>query len=176
VQIEVWFQDESRFGQQGTLTRVWAKVGTRPRAVRQTQYDYLWILSAVCPQTGSCHGLLAPFLNTDVITVYLREFSKSLAPDVHAVLVWDGAGYHTSHEVKIPDNVTLLQLPPYSPELNPVENLWHYLKSHYWSNRCYENYHELEQAVIDAWRNVCSSTDTIKSICAVPYLDRAVIY
>ena len=74
-----------------------------------------------------------PHLDTDVINLFLEEFSRQLDPDVHAVLIWDGAGYHTSHAVVMPANVSVLRLPPYSPELNPIENLWHYLRSHYWS-------------------------------------------
>ncbi len=132
--LRVYFQDEARFGQQGTVTNVWAPKGSRPRAVRQTEYEYLWVLGAVCPETGHAEGLLSPRLNADVINIFLRQFSTTLASDEHAVMLWDGAGFHTAGAVEAPENVTLIQLPPYSPELNPMENLWHYLKSHYWSN------------------------------------------
>jgi len=69
------------------------------------------------------------------MNVYLQQFSKELSEDVHAVLIWDKAGFHKSKQVKIPRNITIIHLPPYSPELNPIENLWHYLRGHYWSNR-----------------------------------------
>jgi transposase len=71
------------------------------------------------------------------------------------VLVWDGAGYHTGGDLVVPPNVSLIQLVPYSPELNPVENLWHYLRSHYWSLRVYRDYEALEEAAMAAWRAVC---------------------
>ena len=93
--VEVWFEDEARFGQKGTLTTVWARRGSRPTAVRQTQYDYLWVIAAACPATGAATGIIMPHLDTDVINVFLEEFSRQLAPDVHAVLIWDGAGFHT---------------------------------------------------------------------------------
>ena len=67
-------------------------------------------------------------------------------------MLWDGAGFHTSRSLVVPENITLVQLPPYSPELNPIENLWHYLKSHFWSNRAYADYDALEKAAMDAWR------------------------
>jgi hypothetical protein len=70
-------------------------------------------------------------------------------------------------------NITLVQLPPYSPELNPIENLWHYLKSHFWSNRAYADYNELEQAAIDAWRQAVLDADLMKTVCASPYANRA---
>jgi transposase len=68
--------------------------------------------------------------------------------------------------------VTLVQLPPYSPELNPIENLWHYLKSHYWSNRNYTDYDALEDA---AWQTAVLDQDLMKTVCAAPYLERATL-
>ncbi len=167
--LEVWYEDESRFGQQGTLTRVWAKRGSRPRAVRQTQYDYLWVLGAVCPATGQSCGLLLPQLNTDGVNLFLAECSSQLAPAVVALMIWDGAPFHRSKSLVIPHNIRLLELPPYSPELNPVENLWHYLKSHHWSNRQYEDYEALLDAAQHAWMRVCLNPELMKTVCAVHY-------
>lgn len=171
--VRVYFEDESRFGQQGTTTNVWAARGSRPTAVRQTEYEYLWVLGAVCPETGHAEGLLSPRLNTAVINVFLEQFSRTLAPDEHAVLIWDGAGFHTSGTLKLPKNITVVQLPAYSPELNPVENLWHYLKSHFWSNRAYGDYDQLEQAAIDAWRTAVLNAPLMTTVCAATYLERA---
>ncbi len=89
-------------------------------------------------------------------------------------MLWDGAGFHTSKKLRVPDNITVIQLPPYSPELNPMENLWHYLKSHYWSNRAYADYEELEEAAIDAWRTAVLDPELMKTVCNAPYLKRAV--
>jgi transposase len=168
--VKVFFEDEARFGQQGTLTRLWARTGSRPTSVRQTQYDYLWVLTAACPESGESIGLISPSLNAKVINLFLTQMSRELEPDVHAVLVWDGAGFHTAGEVKVPDNITLLKLPPYSPELNPIENLWHYLRSHHWSNRFYRDYDELFDAATEAWRTVCLNNDLIKTVCSAPYI------
>jgi DDE superfamily endonuclease len=142
--------------------------------VRQTQYDYLWVIAAACPATGAATGILMPDLDTDVINLFLGEFSRQLAPDVHAVLIWDGAGFHTSRSVVVPANVTLLQLPPYSPELNPIENLWHYLRSHYWSNRSYADWEELKSAAASGLVAVGTDADRIKTVCAAPYLATSV--
>ena len=84
-----------------------------------------------------------PELNTAVVNLFLEQFSRQLAPGVHAVLLWDNAGYHVSRGLVVPANVSLIGLLPYSPELNPVENLWHYLRSHHWSNRVYRDYEAL---------------------------------
>ena len=125
--VRVYFQDESRFGQQGTTTNVWARRNSRPTTVRQTEYQYLWVLGAVCPETGHSDGLLSPQLNTQIVNLFLEQFSQTLAADEHAAMIWDGAGFHVSGKLKVPANVTIIQLPAYSPELNPIENLWHYL-------------------------------------------------
>ena len=172
--LTVFFQDECRFGQQGTLNRMWARQGSRPTAVRQTEYSYLWVVGAVSPQTGQAEAILSPVLNTSIINQFLDQFSRSLAPDEHAVMIWDGAGFHRSGELQLPKNVTLLQLPPYSPELNPIENLWHYFRSHNWSNRVYNDYDHLFQVAEKTWREHCLKTELIKSVCAAPYVESAI--
>jgi len=84
--IRVYFQDEARFGQQGSITRVWAKTGSRPEVVRQTEYQYLWVIGAVCPDTGRTEGLLSPRLNADVINAFLEEFSETIPENEHVVI------------------------------------------------------------------------------------------
>lgn len=170
AEIQIWVQDEARFGQQGTVTRVWAPRGSRPRVVKQTEYEYLYALGAASPATGQSVGLLSPTLNTQVVNLFLAQMSQELSEGVHAVLVWDRAGYHTSGELCIPSNISLLPLPPYSPELNPMENLWHYLRSHHWSNQPFADYHALLDAATDAWQKVCLDPARIRSICNYPYL------
>lgn len=168
--IEVYFEDEARFGQQGTMARVWARTGTRPRAVKQTQYGYLYLLTAVCATTGDAHGLICSTLNVAIINLFLEQMSRDLPKGVHAILIWDGAGFHKGDDLVVPSNISLIELVPYSPELNPVENLWHYLRSHYWSLRVYADLDALEEAAMAAWRKVCLSPELVKSICNAPYV------
>jgi transposase len=164
--VLIYYQDEARFGQHGTLTRIWAKVGSRPRAIRQTQYDYLYLFTAVCPETGEASGLITASINIDSMNAFLKQLSNELPKEVHAAVVLDRAGWHTSPKLKVPDNVSLIYLPPKSPELNPTENLWHYLRSHYWSNRLYKTWEDLKTAATTAWRAVCLVSSLIQSICA----------
>jgi len=168
-----YFEDECRFGQQGTLTRVWAKTGSRPTAVRQAQYGYVYVLAVASPVTGHSEGLIAPVLNAEVVNTFLDQFSASLPAEVHAALIRDGAGYHTAEAIRCPANVTLIQLPPYSPERNPVENLWHHLRSHHWSNRQYKDVEARYDAAEDAWRRCCLDEATIISVCGAPYVTSA---
>ena len=171
-QVQVFFQDEARFGQRGTLTRMWARTGSRPTAVKQTRYDYLYVLAAACPATGQTVGLLSPQLNTGAVNSFFEQFAAEADPSVHAVVIWDRAGFHTSNGLKPPPNVSLIELPPYSPELNPIENLWHYLRSHHWSNQAYNDYNALRAAACTAWHKTCLDPHVIKSVCAAPYLER----
>jgi transposase len=168
--IQVWHQDEARFGQQGTLTRVWARRGSRPRRRRQNGRESLYVLTATCAASGAAFGLIMPELDTAVVNQFLAEFSRQLAPGVRAVLLWDNAPYHVGGDLVVPANVSLIGLLPYSPELNPVENLWHYLRAHHWSNRVYADYDALLEAATEAWRQVCLDPEKIRSICAAPYL------
>jgi transposase len=170
-EVQVWHQDEARFGQQGTLTRVWARRGSRPRRLRQNGRESLYVLTAACAASGAAFGLIMPELNTAVVNLFLEGFARQLAPGVHAVLLWDNAPYHVSGELVVPANVSLIGLLPYSPELNPVENLWHYLRAHHWSNRVYADYAALLDAATEAWRKACLDPEKIRSICAAPYLD-----
>ncbi len=122
--LEIWFQDEARVGQQGTLTRIWAERGTRPRAPRDTRYIWSYIFCAVCPERAEAAALIMPHADTQAMSAHLAEIAKTVASGAHALLILDGAGWHGSAELEVPDNITLLKLPPYSPELNPMENVW----------------------------------------------------
>lgn len=93
--VELCFQDEAHFCQQGIITRIWAKMGSRPRAVRQTRYECLYVVGAVCPDSGESVGLLSPVINSDVINLFINQFTKEVSRDVHVLLVWDQAGFHT---------------------------------------------------------------------------------
>ncbi len=144
--------DEARFGQQRTLTRVWAPTGSRPTAVKQTRYEWMYLYAAVEPATGASVALQAPAVNTATFNVFLEMLAGELKPDEHAVLIMDQAGWHKSKKLMLPDNISTLLLPPYSPELNPVERLWAYLRSHYLANRAFDDYRHLLDAGAEAWQ------------------------
>jgi transposase len=145
--------------------------GTRPVGWRQTQYEYLYVFGAACPQTGQTSGLLAPYLNTNSVNAFFREFEKEITPDVHVIMIWDRAGFHTADNVKVPESVSIINLPPYSPQLNPIEKLWQYLRKHFWSNRVYADYDALRRAAIEAWQNTCLDKGKVKSICRANYVE-----
>lgn len=164
--IEIWFQDECRIGQQGTLTRCWAPTGSRPTAVKQTAYEWIYLFGAVNPLTGASSALLAPTVNTEYMNHHLRFISEQVGPDVQVILVLDQAGWHKARALKVPENISLLYLPSYSPELNAIERLWDYLKSHHLSNRAYADYNDLLNACTEAWNKM-----TPEQFCSISHTE-----
>lgn len=162
--MEVWFQDETRVGQQGSSTRIWAIKGTRPRVVRQQQFLSTYIYGAVCPQRQVGAALIMPYANSECMNQHLIEISAQIADDNHAVIVVDQARWHTSNKLIIPDNISLLPLPPYSPELNPQENVWQWIKDKYLANRVFASLDEIVDAAAIAWNKFVENPDLIKSI------------
>ena len=151
-------------GQKGTLTRVWARRGTRPRAVRDTRYEWAYLFGAVCPERAAGAALVMPCANTEAMNLHLAEIARTVAPGAHAVLVLDGAGWHGGKELIVPDNITLLTLPPYAPELNPVENVWQYLRGNKLANRLYPSYRDIVDACCAAWNDFLAVPARVASI------------
>jgi transposase len=147
-------------------------LGCRPKAVRQTGYEWLYVLAIVCPASGESAGLLSPYVDNQIMSIFLKQFRRQLPEGIHAVLIWDQAGFHKSKGLFVPEDISIIEFPAYSPELNPVENLWQYLRSHYWSNRSYDGYDDLRQAVCEAWQAVCLDTKRIRSVCRCSYVER----
>ena len=162
--VEVWFQDEARVGQQGTLTRLWARRGTRPRAPRDRRYAWAYLFGAVCPERAAGVGLVLPYANAEGTGLHLAEISRKIAPGAHAVLVLDGAGWHGAGGLAIPGNLTLLPLPPRSPELNPVENIWQFMRDNWLSNRVFTSYPDILDHCCAAWNKLVDQPWRIMSI------------
>ena len=165
-------RDEARIGQQGSLTYVWADKGSRPSAPRDQRYSWTYIFGAVCPARGAGAALVLPLANTEAMNLHLQEISTQVTPGAHAVLVLDNAGWHqTGGRLKVPDNISLLHLPPYSPELNPVENVWQYLRQNSLSNRVFETYTAIVDACCDAWNALIAMPERIRSIATREWAD-----
>jgi hypothetical protein len=150
--IEIWFQDEARVGQQGSLEYVWGPVGSRPPAVRDNRHDAVYLFGAICHARALGAAIIMPAANSEAMNEHLKEISTQVASDAHAIVVCDGAGWHQrGKRLRIPDNITLLSLPPYSPELNPMENIWDYLRGNKLSMRVWDSYDAILAACKDAW-------------------------
>jgi transposase len=166
--VAVWFQDEARIGQQGTLTRVWAERGSRPRAVRQTEYKWGYVFGAVDPMTGASSALIAPSVNTELMSTHLRMIAQEAGDDVHVVLVLDGAGWHKARALKVPASMTLLFLPPYAPELMPMERVWAWMRQHDLGNRVFKDEADIDAACHASWNKL--TPERLQTITATEWL------
>lgn len=109
--------------------------------------------------------MVLPVANGHAMNLHLREISRQVARGAHGVVVLDGAGWHqTGGQLRVPKNLSLLHLPPYAPELNPVENVWEFLRQNHLSNRVYESYETIVDACCDAWNALLAETGRIASI------------
>src|SRR5207248_4117273 len=115
-------------------------------------YEWAYIFGAVCPQRRATAALVLPAADTDAMSMHLAEIGRRVAPGAHAALVIDGAGYHVAARLAVPRNITLVRLPPYAPELNPVENVWEYLRGNKLAVTVFESYDDIVDKSCAAWR------------------------
>ena len=163
--VEIWFQDEARVGQKGGHAYIWAKIGSRPLMVRDNRHDNAYLFGAICPARGVGAALITPSANTECMNLHLTEISTQVRPGARAVVICDGAGWHQQGgALKLPDNIVLLHLPPYSPELNPMENVWAYLRSNKLCALVWNSYDEILEACRSAWMFLVNDPDRIRSI------------
>lgn len=163
--IEVWFQDEARVGQHGTITSVWAERGSRPAAVRDNRHDSAWLFGAICPTRAVGAAIIMPAVNSEAMAEHLQEIGRQVADGAHAILVCDGAGWHQpGKRLPVPTNISLLPLPGYAPELNPIENVWEYLRGNQLSLSVWDSYEAILEACRNAWNALMNNPDRIRSI------------
>ncbi len=165
--VEIWFQDEARVGQKGGHAYIWAPIGSRPLMVRDNRHDFAYLFGAICPNRAVGAAIIMPGVNAEAMTEHLAEISTQVAPGAHAVLVCDSAGWHQRGvRLGVPDNITLLPLPPYSPELNPMENVWQYLRANRLCALVWDGYDAIVEACRTAWHFFVNDPDRISSVGA----------
>ena len=162
--VEIWFEDEARIGQKNGQVRQWARRGTRPRQPADQRYDNAYLFGAICPARGVGAALAPPYADADMMQLHLDEISRHVAQGAHAVLLFDRAGWHTTSKLDVPENITPIFLPSRAPELNPVENVWQYLRQNWLSNTVFENYDAIIDAACEAWRKLIAQPQTITAI------------
>jgi len=144
--------------------RQWAKKGTRPRQPADQRYKNAYLFGAICPARGTGAALMLPWADTHAMQLHLDEISRRVARKAHAAILMDRAGWHTTGKLNVPKNITIILLPSRSPELNPVENIWQYLRANWLSNRVFNTYEAIIDAGCDAWNRLIERPDVIRSI------------
>ena len=144
---------------------MWAPIGSRPPAVRDNRHESAYLFGAICPDRAVGAAVVMPWVSSEAMSVHLTEISRCVSLDAHALLVCDGAGWHqTGQRLAVPSNITLLRPPPYAPELNPIENVWQYLRANKLSVLVWEGYEAVVDACCDAWNWLMDDIPQIMSI------------
>jgi hypothetical protein len=142
-------------GQTGRVCRRWYQQGVRPRGRRDFRHEAVWLCGAVCPARDTGVALVLPRSDTGAMQLLLDELAKAAEPGAHAVVLLDRAGWHTTENLVMADNLTLALLPSYSPELNAIERLWLYLRERYLSRGVWPAYQDIIDACCRAWNVPC---------------------
>ena len=167
--LRIMFADEARFGRINRPRPCWAPTGTRPEVASQLIREYIYLYGAVSPKDGTCIYLIMPTSNTACFQAFLNVLARKFARQ-DILLVLDGAPNHRCGDLALPDNIALLFLQPYSPELNPKENLWDEIREKIFKNYALKSIDavraKLKQAILYVERN----PKTVKSITSFPYI------
>jgi hypothetical protein len=144
--VRLMFQDEGRFGLLGSPRRCWAPAGVRPVVGARLERQYLYAFSAVSPHDGVMDSLVLPWVSAQTMAMFLNEVAKRHA-DEFVLMVMDQAGWHVAKELVVPENMRLMFLPPYSPELNPAEHLWKALREERFANHVFRDLDAVQETL-----------------------------
>ena len=169
--IEVWVQDESRVGQKGKVGRRWAEKGSNPTTLVHGGFKSVWLFGAFCAERDVGAALVVESVSTAAMNAHLAIIAQTVLPHNHAAVVVDGAGFHAqSNELVVPANMTLVTLPAHSPELNPAEGVWKFLKNGELMHRLYRTVNEIIGRCCSAWNSLVHEIGRIRSLCSYPWL------
>jgi transposase len=160
--VNLYFQDESRFGLMTILRRMITAKGVKPIVPYQHKFKNLYLFGAFSGINGAHFLLEMPYCNSDAFQIFLDLFAQS-DQDEFKILILDNGAFHHAKALVIPNNIALLFLPPYSPELNPAENMWQYIKGKV-SMAVHHNLEELQQTISDSIQNHLNNS-IVQSIC-----------
>jgi hypothetical protein len=170
--LQLWCEDEARIGQKGRTCHRWYERGVRPPGLADKRFESLYLFAACRPGTDQAFALALPEATAKTMGLFLTAFAGQLAPGTHAVLLLDRAGWHGAGRLAVPENVTLLPLPAYSPELNPVERVWLYLRERFLSLRVFRDYRAIVDACCAAWNRLVAEPGRLRSLCDQPWITK----
>jgi len=164
---DVLFFDEGRFGLQPIIGRYWGLRGEKQSVKVITKYTFFYLYAGISPVTGDSYILYLPWVNTDIMNLYLQHMAAAYA-DKQLLIFMDRAGWHKSKDLLIPTNIRIEHLPAYSPELNPAEKLWQWLRQKVCRNKIYDSENDMMNALTSALRKM--SPQRFKQLCYHNYI------
>ena len=145
--MRLMFEDEARFGRMSEPHRCWAPKGVRPTVPAQVVREYEYAYAAVSPHDGVLDTLVLPEVNAEAMGMFLAEVAQRHA-DEFILMVLDGAGWHRAKRLQVPENLCLIPLPPWSPQLNPAEHVWDEVREKWFANRQFMSMDQLEKQLV----------------------------
>jgi transposase len=168
--VRLMFQDEARFGRMSDPRACWAPAPQRPvvglALVREFRYEY----AAISPWSGDLDYMTAEKMNTESMSRFLKRISETHAQNF-SIMVLDGAPSHRGKELQVPENMALVFLPPYSPELNPVERLWNLLRRDYFANRVFDSLNAATLQAECGLEHMAANKQALKSLTNWPWIN-----
>lgn len=172
--IKLMFQDEARFGRISDVRRCWAPYPMRPLCKAMLSHEYTYAYGAVDVVSGEFDSLILPCVNTQCTQLFIDEL-VARHPQHRIVMVLDGAGWHRSAALKVPPNMRLLGLPPYAPELNPVEHIWDELREKYFYNKTFNSISALEDQLAAGLTDLENDRPRVRSIVSWDWIINALM-
>jgi len=167
--LRVMFQDEARFGRINDPKRCWCRPGVRPEVGKQIVREYIYAYGAFSPNDGAADFLVLPYMDAENMNIFLLELSTRYLNEF-ILLICDKAPCHRSGELVIPDNIKLLYLPAYCPQLNPSENMWEEIREKFFTNLVFNSIDSVVNKVVEAMRFYDNRPDIVKSITSFNWL------
>jgi transposase len=167
--LRLYFQDEARFGRINTVQKCWCIKGIIPKVTQQLIREYTYAFSSVCPETGELFSLIMPYADSQAMDIFLQTLSKQQQNE-RIILCMDKAGWHTTKHLNIPNNIILWFLPPYSPELNPVELIWRELRAKYFNNKTFTSLKLVDDHLEFALIDFAKDKNAVKRLTKINYL------
>jgi len=172
--LRVMFQDEGRFGLISEPRGCWAPPGIRPNSYSRIVREYTYAYAAVSPADGVMDSLVLPYANTEAMSIFLAEVG-SRHPEEFIGMFCDQAGWHKSKDLKVPENIVLLPIPPRSPELNPSEHLWEHLRENWFCNEEFDTMGEVEEQLCNGLRSLEDNRQITKKLTNFHWIQRAIL-
>jgi len=170
VKVRVMFEDEGRFGRINDKRRCWAPMPLYPEVSTQVVREFIYAMTVVEPFEGALFSLVMPYADTETMSIFLTHIGLQFSESFNIIFL-DGAGWHRSDELRIPDNVKVILLPPYSPELNPVEAIWKYLRENYFGNKTFDSLDEIEEALCFSLSYLNQNPEIIHSMTCFDWIN-----
>ena len=167
--VRLMFQDEARFGRMVRIRRCWAPTPLRPVVSNGYEREFVYVYGAISPIEGELDWMICPKMNTERMGEFLFQI-HTCHPDEFIVMVIDGASSHVSKELLIPENIRLLRLPPYAPQLNPQEHIWDELREKEFPNRVFADLASVTDQLRGGLPRLAADTVRLRSISAWPWI------